>query len=250
MVLHIPHASPVIPREEAARLLLSPAGLAREVLSLTDWHTDELFGAAARPGDVIVRFPVSRLVLDPERFTDDEQEPMAAIGMGVIYTRTSRGAQLREAPSPRERERLLDAWYRPHHARLEAAVREELARCGRALIVDCHSFPEHRLPFEFDHSEDRPDICIGTDAFHTPPELAARAVAAFQSRGYTVKPDSPFSGAIIPHFCYRKDTRVASLMVELNRRLYMDETTANKAPGFIRIKETLDYVLQHLFRYQ
>jgi len=38
-------------------------------------------------------------------------------------------------------------------------------------------------------------------------------------------------------------------MVEVNRRLYRDGTTGNKAPGLIRIKETLDYVLKHLLRY-
>jgi hypothetical protein len=40
-------------------------------------------------------FPVSRLVVDPERFVDDATEPMAACGMGVIYTQTSQRMPLR-----------------------------------------------------------------------------------------------------------------------------------------------------------
>ena len=37
-------------------------------------------------------FPVSRLVVDPERFIAD---PMECVGMGVVYTRTSNGEVLR-----------------------------------------------------------------------------------------------------------------------------------------------------------
>ena len=46
--------------------------------------TDHLFDV---PGVTAVRFPVTRLVLDPERFGSNDEEVMAARGMGVIYTR-------------------------------------------------------------------------------------------------------------------------------------------------------------------
>ncbi len=60
---------------------------------MTDGFTAELFDFAA---DVPrVKFPVSRLIVDAERFVDDAREPMAACGMGVIYTATSDGAVLR-----------------------------------------------------------------------------------------------------------------------------------------------------------
>jgi N-formylglutamate deformylase len=49
-------------------------------------YVDELFSWL---GDRAVMFGVSRLVVDPERFVDDDQEAMASKGMGVIYTRTS-----------------------------------------------------------------------------------------------------------------------------------------------------------------
>ncbi|HZD05694.1 MAG TPA: N-formylglutamate amidohydrolase [Longimicrobiales bacterium] len=41
---------------------------------------------------------------------------------------------------PGERERLLARHYRPHHARVEAAVRDGLGRTGRVLHVGVHSF--------------------------------------------------------------------------------------------------------------
>ncbi len=61
-------------------------------------------------------FPVSRLVVDPERFEKDDEEPMAARGMGVVYELTSHGQPLRVFPSSsaaEERGKLLERFYRP-----------------------------------------------------------------------------------------------------------------------------------------
>ncbi|RPJ69688.1 MAG: hypothetical protein EHM24_17830 [Acidobacteria bacterium] len=106
VVLHVPHSATVIPADVRPRLLVSERALRRQLLLMTDWFTDELFALPASEA-VMVRFPVSRLVVDPERFLEDDREVMAARGLGVIYTRTSDGEPLREAPSPAERADLL-----------------------------------------------------------------------------------------------------------------------------------------------
>jgi hypothetical protein len=58
---------------------------------MTDAHTDELFPVTPFEAERVV-FPVSRLVCDVERFSSDEDEPMASRGMGVFYTRTAVGS--------------------------------------------------------------------------------------------------------------------------------------------------------------
>jgi N-formylglutamate amidohydrolase len=89
-VVHIPHASQVVPPDVLASFVISPGMLASELLRMTDHYTDELFFLPSEIATTI-GFPVSRLVVDPERFVDDSQEPMSAKGMGVVYTRTSDG---------------------------------------------------------------------------------------------------------------------------------------------------------------
>ena len=90
VVLHVPHNACFIPDDERSAILLDDAALARELLAMTDAHTDALFPlTGAEAGRVVC--PVSRLVCDVERFPDDAEEPMAARGMGVVYTRTSTG---------------------------------------------------------------------------------------------------------------------------------------------------------------
>ncbi len=197
VILHVPHSSSEVPADVRPQFLLEDEDLADELRLMTDWHTAELF---ALPADeaVTVRFPVSRLVVDPERFADPDAERMEAVGMGAVYTKTSHGAPLRDkAEAAREREALLARYYRPHHAALEAATAAALDAHGRCLIVDCHSFPSRPLPYEFKVSADRwrvihrPDVCIGTDAtlpphapfshagMHTPQWLRERAAEAF-----------------------------------------------------------------------
>jgi len=209
IILHIPHASTVLSTE--VKFLLGQEALAYEVDAMTDHHTDRLFDL---PGAHRCVFPVSRLVVDPERFIDD---PMESIGMGVVYTHTANGEALR-AISETDRQALINTHYNPHHTALTRMADECLEQHGRCLIIDCHSFPAQSLPYESDLN--RPDICIGTDAFHTQPELEATLVNSFQEYGYSVAINSPFAGSLVPIDFYRKEPRVQSIMVELNRGLY------------------------------
>ena len=209
---------------------------------MTDAFTDQLFPLTPVEACRVI-FPVTRLICDVERFPSDEDEPMAARGMGVIYTRTSMGHTLRPPPDPSARKSLLDRWYWPHHSKLERAVNDVVTRLGRCLIIDCHSFPSVALPYEFDQSEQRADFCIGTDPFHTPLLIRDAIVAAVKGAGYSVTVDTPFAGALVPLAFYQNDRRVWSVMIEVNRRAYMDEHSGLKNPGFEQVRVLLGQLI-------
>jgi N-formylglutamate amidohydrolase len=235
VVLHIPHSSRHVPPEERQAIILDDAALDNELLRMTDAYTDELFPVTPFEAGRVV-FPVSRLVCDVERFPSDEDEPMAARGMGAFYTRTSMGELLRAQSNPAARQLLLDRWYWPHHSQLERMVNDVVTRLGHCLIIDCHSFPSVALPYELDQREERADFCIGTDAFHTPAVIRDAIVAAVKETGYSVAIDAPFSGALVPLSYYRKDDRISSVMIEVNRRLYMDEQSGRRSPDFNQVR--------------
>lgn len=186
VVFHVPHDSTYIPDEVRHQFLLSDQELDREICRMTDHHTLDLF-AWDVPGDQVVRAPVSRLVVDVERFEDDSLEPMAERGMGVVYRSASDLRPLRRAISAEERTSLIHEWYAPHHRQLSDSVQSRLDMYGRALLIDAHSFPARPLPYETDQVGDRPQICLGTDQFHTHPGLERALKHSFQEAGFSVK---------------------------------------------------------------
>jgi N-formylglutamate amidohydrolase len=241
--IHIPHSSTYIP--ERIEFSLDHEGLADELLKMTDRYTDQLFFRLSQKASTIL-FPVSRLVVDPERFVDDDTEQMVAKGMGVIYTATTDGGRLRRKPSDEEKNRALAAYYEPHHERLTKAAAEALARHGCCLIVDSHSFPSRPLPYEDDQNFPRPEICLGTDPFHTPEWLVDCARDAAGAEGWQVAVNRPFAGCIVPADYFGKNGRVWAIMIEVRRDLYMDEGTGAKLPEFESVKTKLSRLVDHL----
>ena len=232
VVIHIPHASTFIPPEYRNQFVLSDEDLAAELVRMTDAYTDELFTLAPEAATT-VKFPVSRLVLDPERFEDDQQESMASRGMGVIYQRSSLCDPLRRELSGDEREALLTRFYRPHHQALTEAVQKSLDSHDKCLIIDAHSFGSKPWPYEPDQTSTRPEICLGTDEFHSPKDLTNIAVDAFKSQGFGVDLNRPFAGSLVPMRYYQTNRNVWSIMVEFRRDLYMDERTGQRTAGFL-----------------
>ena len=226
IILHIPHASTVLPAD--VEFLLGAENLAYEVDAMTDHHTDLLFDLSGARRCV---FPVSRLIVDPERFIDD---PMESVGMGVVYTHTANGNALR-AIAEIERLDLINSYYHPHHNALTRMVNDCLEQHNQCLIIDCHSFPAQPLPYESDTN--RPDICLGTDSYHTTTELRDCLLKTFEALGYVVAIDSPFSGTIVPLKHYHKDQRVESVMIEVNRSLYANPS------GFKRVQSDLTHAI-------
>ncbi len=240
-VLHIPHASKVIPQGVRQKFLLSDKELDDELIKMTDSFTDELFDSDSPAIKVIS--PVSRLVIDVERFIDDADEPMAKRGMGVIYTKTSSGQPLRHILTAEDRRLLLKRYYDPHHQKFTKAVKETLSVNKCCLIIDCHSFPSTPLSYESDPSPTRPNICIGTDEFHTPSSLKELTMKLFRESGFSIEIDTPYSGSMVPGHYYHSNANIKSIMIEVNRSLYMEEKTGVRNHQFeqmcIKIRDIL-----------
>jgi len=244
VLVHAPHAGTAIPAAVRRDLALSDSALAAEVAHMTDWHTDALFSSVLDLGGVLFVNRLSRLVVDPERFEDDAKEPMAAVGMGAVYTRTADGTPLRPGVSPREREELLQFYFRPYAVAFETVVASLLRRFGGCLIVDAHSFPSRPLPYEADQDPKRPEICLGTDPFHTPEPLARAIERECVKLGLTVERDRPFAGTYVPLRYLRRDPRVVSIMAEVRRDLYCSDSTGLIHPGWERARGLVSALLQ------
>ncbi|RYM34795.1 hypothetical protein ERX46_05320 [Brumimicrobium glaciale] len=231
IILHIPHSSTNIPFKEG--YVVDSASLDKEILKLTDWYTDDLFYPKE---DEMIKAEFSRIFCDAERFTDDAQEVMAQFGMGVLYEKNDNDETIRNV-TPELKEKVLTEYYWKHHEKLSKAVKKQLDLFGKALIIDCHSYPSTPLIRDLDKNSDRPDFNIGTDAFHTPQKLVDLSVSFFKNAGYSLGIDWPYKGSIVPLEYYNKNKNVQTIMLEINRGLYLNEPTNEKSERYLEIKE-------------
>ena len=235
LLVNIPHSSTYIPPEIKNTFLLKDNDLQEELLRITDRYTDELFSCVTELGGISILYNYSRLVLDPERYRDDKKEEMACKGMGVIYTKDSTGGNLREV-SKNERNLLLQNIYDPYHSAITKEVQELLAKSGECLIIDAHSFPAIPLPYEKSPKIKRPKICIGTDPYHTPEDLIQLIRDFFEEINLTTAINKPFPGCYVPIKFLHQVNRVKSIVIEINRGLYMNEDNGKKNYSLVEIK--------------
>jgi N-formylglutamate deformylase len=231
LILHIPHSSTKIPLHEG--YLVDSTILDKEILKLTDWFTDDLFYSGE---DEMIITEFSRLFCDPERFTDDSQEVMAQFGMGVLYEKSDNGDKIRTV-SPELKEKVLESYYWKHHQKFSIAVNNQLENHGKAIIIDCHSYPSKPLKRDLDKNPKRPDFNIGTDSYHTPKELIDLSVSFFENEGYTLGIDWPYKGSIVPLEHYQKNKNVQTIMLEINRGLYLNEPSNEKSESYLKVKD-------------
>ena len=243
IILHIPHASKHIPNEYIKYFTLSKKDLEIELLKMTDHFTDELFDISCSNIHQL-KFPLSRLLVDVERFEEDELEPMFKVGMGCIYEKTHDGHSLKNVEHIKDE--LINKFYKTHHEDFTKIVDAELKQNNKVLIIDCHSFPKHPLPYELNQTMDRPEICIGTDDFHTSEKLKESFGQLFEDLNLTVKYNEPFKGSIVPLKFYNKEIRVQSIMIEVRRDLYMNEQSGEKNNKFHKIKSILKKIVNKI----
>jgi N-formylglutamate deformylase len=263
IIVHVPHASTRIPEGVRRGITLDDATLARELLASTDHHTDafvagleeEHGGGRLGPGDSGGRVRVhvnglSRLVVDPERFLDPEREVTEAVGRGAVYTRCVDGTLLRDDAAPHWEEVRADLIARhfiPYHAQVDRLVAQMVADHGHCTLIDVHSYPREAQPYELasglDPAAPRPELCIGTDATHTPVWLLAGVEEVAHLLGIQTARDTPFAGTFVPG-SWLGDGRVRSVMLEVRRDSYLDEVTGVlDAAGVARVRELVRQVV-------
>jgi len=214
VILHIPHASTLIPSDFRSDYT-DYAHAVDCANTIVDHGTNQLADYITSRMEVTrVDFPFSRVFCDVERFDSDAEE-MNAIGMGVLYTHSHTGRQIRIPSNPDS----IKRYYYEHHQRLNDECATALQKTDGVLFVDIHSFADEALPYELHKDLKRPDICIGVEEYHLSKNDIDILINTIEEYGYTVAVNQPFIGCLIPGNYYLKDERVRGFMFEMNKRL-------------------------------
>lgn len=192
----------------------------------TDWYTDLLF-ATNNPNVTGVVFPYSRFVCDVERL---ENDPLEKIGQGIIY-HTFNGYDRHILSESAEA--LLQAKRVEHYYQLIKALGVD-----NNILIDCHSFSNEIAP--------NVDICIGyNDDWSYNKDVISIIQSEFTKSGYKVAFNEPYSNSLTPTHL----GQYISVMIEVNKRIYMDEKTLLLNPNtrqWIRWKGCWDRILEKL----
>lgn len=216
ILIHIPHSSLYIPRIYKKISLVSEEELEKENIFMCDNKIDELIDNKEQS----LIFNYSRLYCDVERFRDDS-EIMNKYGMGYIYTKTSTGKKIFDSPSLSHKKEV-DLIYENHHKKLDDYVTRILNKYNKCIIIDMHSYSDHQVANLFNY-QNTPDICLGTEEAYYNRELIDTIKEYFENYGYSVMLNYPYSGSIIPNKYFNKtNTNIFSIMIELNKRIYID----------------------------
>lgn len=230
ILLHVPHSSSAFPEDSD----YSFQNLNDSERLLIDYYTDELFAPDEKTDRVYsVVFPYCRLYCDVERLVND---PLEKEGLGIRYIRKDHGNDyvFRFFSS------AIDSFnlYSDFHS----FVSKKLYSMGEdTLLIDCHSFSA--LPNMLNSNPPDIDICIGYNDDDTCPNRSTINYIAnyFESFGYKIGINEPFSNSKT----FSVPMKYHSIMIELNKRLYMDEETLEKKVDFVRIQK----IIQSLYMF-
>jgi len=226
-----------------------------------DYKVDELFSSAPLFGAPIIQATFPRAFcdvnrspyeLDPSMFLDPLPDYVTtlnskiAAGLGTIPKIVSQGNQIySEKLQYKTIKQRLNAFYFPYHQNLGNLIEEGVNKFGHILLIDCHSMP---LPAQSGLTRPSlPDFILG-DRFgqSVHPDHSAHISSKLKKLGYSVRYNAPYAGGLITQHYGKPSTGVSALQIEINRRLYMDQSTMTKTDGFHQLKNHLSELIEIL----
>jgi N-formylglutamate amidohydrolase len=238
-------AAPHSGRDYSHAFLASASLDERAIRSSEDAFVDLLFDMAPDYGAPFLVAGAPRAFVDLNRAADEldpalidgvrrgAHSPRIASGLGVIPRVVANGRPIyRGKLTLEEAQNRIARWWRPYHDTLRSLVDETLSTFGEAILIDCHSMPHEALE-SLGTGTNRPDVVLG-DRFGAAAasHVVDRIEYAFRGAGLRVARNMPFAGAYVTQHYGRPSCRCHAVQVEIDRALYMNETSIEPSADF------------------
>jgi len=256
LVLDSPHSGTAYPDDFDH---LPPRDIVRQA---EDTHVEALYAAAPAIGATLIEALFPRAYIDPNRHRSDIDAELLAdawtepitpsrkteLGIGLVWRLAHGGVPMyaRKLAAAEVRRRITD-FYDPYHACVSAALDRRHAAFGVVWHINCHSMPAVGDVMSEDPGRARADFVLGDrDGSTCAPEFTAFVARTLTGLGYDVAINDPYKGVELVRMHGRPAEQRHSLQVEINRRLYMDESTLARHSGFATLQSNLQRLLQSL----
>lgn len=214
-----------------------------------DCFVDELFATASSLGAPLMkaRFPRAWLdvnrepfELDPNMFHDplpahvNTGSARVAGGLGTIPRIVSEGENIyQDTLSWSDADRRIHKYYIPYHEALRDLMTTTFKKFKTAILVDCHSMPS----IVGLSGSGRPDVVLGDRHGTSCSSWIVRQLEEqLRAHGLKVSRNRPYAGGFITQKYGRPREDFHAVQIEINRGLYMNETTLKKTRGFSRLQ--------------
>ena len=225
-----------------------------------DTFVAELYAEAPLFGATLVEALFPRAYIDPNRHVADIDTALledpwtgpvtpsrkAELGIGLVWRLAHGGAPMYTRKlCAAELAHRISAYYAPYHAAVADALERSHRQFGAVWHVNCHSMPAVGDAMSEDPGRARADFVLGDrDGSTCAPELTRFVSTTLAGYGYSVAINDPYKGVELVRMHGRPHERRHSLQIEINRKLYMDETTLQKHPGFDALQSNLVRMLE------
>ncbi len=259
LVIASPHSGNHYPRDLIDASLLSKVALRRS----EDCYIDDLFSTAIGIGAPLLRAIYARAYLDlnrepyeldPAMFSDSLPEycntssARVIAGLGTIARIVANQKEIYARKlTLEEAEGRIDRLYKPYHQTLRRLVNRARDQFSFCILLDCHSMPSVGLPSGNRVPEQSVDIVLGDrNGLSCALSVTEETERIFGSLGYSVVRNNPYAGGFTTHNYGDPTTGVHAIQIELNRSLYMDESSLGRRPGFAKLKSDVRQFLDLL----
>ena len=256
LVCDSPHSGVTYPRDFGS--CLAPAILR----SGEDTYVEELWRAIPGVGGALIAANFPRTYIDPNRELTDIDAAMLAepwpgelnpgektrLGNGLIWRLARKQPMYERKLSLAEVQNRISRYHQPYHAALNAQIEAAYAKFGGVWHLNLHSMPANSYEL-LEIKSDKPlaDFVLGDrDGSTCAPALIETIETFLRGRGYAVTRNDPFKGVALISRIGRPAENRHSLQIEVNRKLYMDEETYAKSPGFGALQQTMSLLAAHL----
>lgn len=259
LVFASPHSGRLYPPDMMAAARLT----AQDLRGSEDAFVDNLIASAPALGVCVIRARLARAYidlnrdaweLDPTMFEDalpdfvQTRTARVAAGLGAIARVAGEGRPIyaRKLTFAEAKGRIETA-HRPYHDTLDRLLAQARNAHGLAILVDWHSMPAAAARGHRARGGGPCDIVLG-DRFGAAcgPKLTALMEKTLEGLGYRVARNTPYAGGYTTEHYGRPNRRTHAIQVEINRALYMNETTREPTEGLARLKADIESVTAHL----
>ncbi len=226
-----------------------------------DTYVNRLFAGAVQLGVSWLEAHFPRSYIDLNRACDEIDTDMVQgapqregtaktdMGAGLIWRKTLKGdAIYADKLSLTAVQNRIENYWQPYHQNLEHLIHQIHAKHGVSLHINCHSMPgKHPLYQGHFANATAPDFILGNHEHASSSAQWIEDMATYLTAlGYKVLVNQVFKGSELTRAYADPRQGRHSIQIEINRSLYMNETSFELTPHFDLLQQQMFGLIRHL----